>query len=132
MVEDLLDLPTGKIRKISSGGYITAALTVGNDLYVWGGRPGQTKLLEDMEDYPTPVDLEGLDFLDVAVGDGHILALSTDGRLFVVGAGRNGQLGLGENVNDAVGWKEVVLQLREGQKVRKVYAGYKNSFIVVD
>lgn len=99
---------------------------------MWGGRPGQAKLLEDMEDYPTPVDLEGLDFLDVAVGDGHMLALSKNGRLFAVGACGNGQLGLGESVKKAVDWKEVLLPLKEGQKISKVYAGYKNSFIVVE
>jgi alpha-tubulin suppressor-like RCC1 family protein len=131
-VEDLLDLPTGKIRKISSGGYVTAAITVGNDLYVWGGRPGQPKLLEQMEGYPTPVDLEGLDILDVAVGDGHILALSTDNRLFIVGDGGNGQLGLGSNIKELADWKEVSLPLKEGQKMVRVHAGYKNSFVVVE
>ena len=85
-----------------------------------------------MEDYPTPVDLEGLDFLDVGVGDGHILALSTDGRLFVVGAGGNGQLGLGKNTEAVAGWQEVILPLKDGQKISKVYAGYKNSFLVVE
>ena len=91
-------------------------------------------MLDEMEDYPTPVDLEGLDFLDVSVGDAHMLAVSLEERrLFVVGEGGSGQLGLGrEKAGDAREWREVVLPLERGKKISKVYAGYKNSFVVVE
>lgn len=111
---------------------MTAALTEGNDLYVWGGRPGQRKVLEQLEGTPTPVDLQGLDILDVAVGNDHVLALSVDYRLFVVGSGGNGQLGLGPDVKELGDWQEVVLSLREGQRIAWVYAGYKTSFVVIE
>jgi alpha-tubulin suppressor-like RCC1 family protein len=130
-VDDLTDLPTGPIKKLSSGGYVTAVLTEGNDLYVWGGRAGQPKLLEDLSDSPMSVDIEGVDVLDVAIGDNHILALSADHRLFVVGAGGNGQLGLGPDVKELGDWKEVSLPLKAGQKIVGVHAGYKNSFVLV-
>lgn len=129
IVEDLLDLPTGPIKKISSGGYVTAALTEGNDLYVWGGRTGELKLLEDLTGEPTPVDIEG-DIIDVAVGMNHILALTADYKLFVAGDGSNGQLGL--EVKKTKGWKEVVLPLQKNQRITRVYTGYKNSMVIVE
>lgn len=131
MVEDLLDLPTGRIVQLASGGYTTAALTSGNDLYLWGGRPGQPKLLDGMEDFPTPVDLEGVDWADVGVGATHIIALSTDGKVWVAGENSNGQLGLGATIDISREWKEVKLSL-EGKTVSKIYAGYKNSFLLIE
>lgn len=108
---------------------MTAALTSGNDLYIWGGRPGQPKLLEQLSGTPEPVDFDGQDVLDVAVGADHILALTTEHKLYVAGANRNGQLGL--DVEELNEWKEVALQLRGNQRVVSVHAGYKNSFLLV-
>ncbi|KAI0996945.1 hypothetical protein K3495_g11236 [Podosphaera aphanis] len=130
VIEDLESLPTGPIKKISSGGYATAALNQGNDLYVWGGRPGQPNLIKDLTADPNPVDLQGADFLDIAVGNDHMLAITTDQKLFVVGSGSNGQLGIdSKQLSD---WHEVSLNLREGQRLSKVYAGYKTSFILLE
>lgn len=130
LVEDLLDLPTGKIRKIASGGYHTAALTTSNDMYLWGGRPGHPKLVDDLENYPTPIDVDGMDWSDVAIGHDHIMALSTEGEVWMVGDGSNGQLGLGV-VTDAVReWRKVSLNLGSA-KVSSVHAGYKCSFLIV-
>ncbi|KUJ18274.1 RCC1/BLIP-II protein [Mollisia scopiformis] len=129
-VEDLSDVPNGPIRKISSGGYVTAALTNGNDLYVWGGRPGQSKLLEDLTGAPMPLDLEGEDVLDVAVGVNHMLILTTERKLFVVGEGSNGQLGLDEK--EVPTWKQVILPLKDSQRIASVHAGYKNSLVIVE
>ncbi len=130
LVEDLLDLPTGRIRKISSGGYVTAALTEDNDLYVWGGRPRDTKFLEELTGTPLPVDLNGEDVLDVAIGMNHMIALSSKHKLFVVGNGGNGQLGL--DIEELEEWKEISLPLIEGQQVVSVHAGYKNSFVLIE
>jgi alpha-tubulin suppressor-like RCC1 family protein len=128
-VKDLSDLPTGPIRKISSGGYVTAALTSGNDLYLWGGCPGQSKILDQFSGMPEPVDLDGQDVLDVAVGADHILALTTEHRLYVVGANRNGQLGL--DVKELSELGEIALPLG-GKQIVSVHAGYKNSFLLVE
>lgn len=124
-------MPTGKVRKIASGGYYTAALTTGNDLYLWGGRPGQTKILDELEDYPTPVDVDGNDWVDVAVGQDHIVALSTEGDVWVVGEGGNGQLGLAKDITMLREWRKVELDL-DGMKVSRVYAGYKNSLLIIE
>ncbi|KAH9212492.1 regulator of chromosome condensation 1/beta-lactamase-inhibitor protein II [Leptodontidium sp. 2 PMI_412] len=130
IVEDLAELPGGGIRKISSGGYVTAALTDDNDLYVWGGRAGQKAILEGLEGTPLPVDLDGEDVWDVAVGMNHIIALTVGRKLFVVGEGGHGQLGA--DVNELEEWNEVKLPLEEGQRILSVHAGYKNSFVLVE
>jgi alpha-tubulin suppressor-like RCC1 family protein len=108
---------------------VTAALTSGNDLYLWGGRPGQSKILDQLSGTPEPVDLDGQDVLDVAVGADHILALTTEHRLYVVGANMNGQLGL--DLKEMSEWREVALPL-EGKQIVGVHAGYKNSFLLVE
>ncbi|CCU77204.1 RCC1 superfamily ATS1 domain protein [Blumeria hordei DH14] len=118
-------LPTGPIKKVCSGGYVTGALTVGHDLYVWGIHP-----VLDLRGDPSPVDLDGADFEDFAIGNDHVIALTTDGRLFVVGLGSNGQLG--RKVDRLDDWNEVCLTLGEGQRITEVHAGYKSSFIIVE
>jgi hypothetical protein len=52
--------------------------------------------------------------------------------VFVVGAGGNGQLGLGAAIKELEDWKEVNLSLQEGQRVVSVHAAYKNSFLIVE
>ncbi|KAL2071407.1 hypothetical protein VTL71DRAFT_12642 [Oculimacula yallundae] len=129
IVDDLAELPGGEIRKVSSGGYVTAALTEDNDLYVWGGRAGQKAVLDGLGGSPMPTDLDGDDVWDVAVGMNHILAVTMDRRLFVVGDNGNGQLGL--DVQELDSWVEVKLPLKEGNHIVGVHAGYKNSFVLV-
>lgn len=99
------DLPTGPIVKIAAGGYTLAALTEEGDLYCWGSRPGQRPLFEDLSNVPIPVDLGvEADVKDVALGDHHIIVLTTDGRVLVGGSNKNGQLGLGGEAGDADSW----------------------------
>jgi len=59
-----------------------------------------------------------------------MIALTTEGKVFVVGEGRNGQLGL--DVKELEDWREVSLLLNGSQKVVSVGAGYKNSFVLVE
>ncbi|KAG6360094.1 hypothetical protein INS49_011150 [Diaporthe citri] len=84
LVIALQDLPTGAISKIAAGGYMLAALTTGNDLYIWGGHPGRKTVPSDTTDEPTPVDIEGNDIADVAVGETHIIVLTTNGDVLVI------------------------------------------------
>ena len=128
IVEELMNLPD-KIVKISSGGYVSAALTAGNDIYIWG-RQSHPELSEPLTGSPTPLDLDGQDFVDVAVGMNHLIVLTTESRIFIVGEGGNGQLGLGA-VKELRDWKEVILSLKAGQQCLSVHAGYKNSLIIL-
>ncbi|TVY46061.1 E3 ubiquitin-protein ligase [Lachnellula occidentalis] len=131
VIEDLASDPITGIKKISAGGYIAGALTNENDLYVWGGRQGQETPLPDMSGIPDSVDIEGEDILDFGVGDRHIVVLTMSHRLWVIGNNSNGQCGDGSN-NEIGAWKEVILPLDKGQKIVKVYGGYKTSFAIVD
>ena len=127
-------LPTGPIRKIAAGPNLTAAITEGNDLYLWGHHspgPGLVPFFESLPAEPESIDVLGYDILDVACGKNYMMVLTTEHRLFVIGSNANGQLGLGE-VESVEHWKEVQLPLREGARIVSVNTGYKNSFVVVE
>ena len=130
------DLPTGPVTKIAAGGYTLAALTEGGDLYCWGGRPGQKALFDDLSNVPIPIDLGiDADVKDIALGDHHIIVLTTDGKVLARGCNKNGQLGLGDSISSADRWVddwklvETVLDGGHGDIVG-VAAGARTSFIL--
>ncbi len=129
-----------RIRKISTRGWITAALSTDDELYLWGGRAEERKRIgpfrrrregEDVvlvelgrekereregmtedeildrdvnngtlgfeggRDYDDDDDDDDDGIVDVAVGESHILILTTRGRVYAVGEGKWGQLGTG-------------------------------------
>ncbi|KAK6597757.1 hypothetical protein ACHAPC_006909 [Botrytis cinerea] len=144
LLTSLISLPTGKIHKLSSSGPLTAALTTGHDIYIWGrtNTPSIIPELSDSssfsssDDYdPIPLDIHGADILDFSVGENHMLVLTTDGELYVIGENGNGQLGLGEGEKGRCGeWRLVDLGFDEGstKKCVGVRAGYKCSFALVE
>ncbi len=129
-MHQLDDLPTGPGSKIAAGGYTLAALTRGHDLYCWGCHPGRSAILELAAD-PMPVVVEDKDIADVGVGDLHMVVLTTDGQVFVVGDNGNGQLGLGRDVSSVISWTQVHTSLTHGQVIAGVAAGPRSSFILV-
>lgn len=126
-MEDLEDLPTGKIKKIAAGGYTVLALTEGYDLYAWGGHPARLPILKTISGSPSPVDVEENDILDFSVGGAHIVVLSTGGDVYIIGDNTNGQLGLPSE--RAARWEKVPLSAR-GEAIVSVKAGQRSSFIV--
>ncbi|KAI9681347.1 MAG: hypothetical protein M1817_002630 [Caeruleum heppii] len=124
------------IKKIRSGGWLTAAMARSDDLYVWGGRPGDEHRIRSLpggaDDEPVAlVDIdEGVDVVDVAMGEGHVLALGGDGRVWAVGQGVNGQLGNGTRgfVKD---WVGVNVGLPAGRRVEALDAGPWTSFLLI-
>lgn len=130
VVEDLHSLPD-KITKISSRGLLSVALTSAHDIYIWGTGVIMGPLSSLWESKPHPLDLSGQDFLDVAVGNNHVIVLTTEHKIFVIGANRNGQLGL-TDPRDHAEWTEVTLPLSAQQQVTRVYAGYNNSLLLVE
>ncbi|KAK4122943.1 RCC1/BLIP-II [Parathielavia appendiculata] len=131
LVTDLEDLPTGPVTKLAAGGYILAALTAGNDLYCWG-HAGRSPILDDISDTPSPVVIDDKDIMDVAVGESHMLVLTSDSEVYVIGDNNNGQLGL-PGVASTKTWTGIDLGsvLSSGQTVRGVAAGPRNSFLIV-
>ncbi|MCJ1305161.1 hypothetical protein MMC08_007975 [Hypocenomyce scalaris] len=129
------------IRKIASGGWITAAVSRDDDLYIWGGRPGESERIgalptvgkevgkEDNGEEVKLVNIDGgTDIVDVAIGGGHIVVLTGEGKVFAVGSGQNGQLG-GEKRAFAEDWVEA--EPLRGKKVVGVECGYWASFALV-
>lgn len=129
LVTALQDLPTGPIAKIAAGGYMLAALTTGNDLYLWGGHPGRKTVPADVSDEPAPVVIEEQDIADVAIGEAHLIALTTEGKVYVIGHNGNGQLSLPIESTDS--WRQVDLHLNDGKRAVGVAAGPRNSFFII-
>lgn len=140
------------IRKIATGGWISAALSCDDDLYVWGGRPGRAEeegegrievwgkgreererreeeQEEEEEEEVHLVDIEGgVDVVDVAVGEGHVLAVTREGRSWALGEGRWGQLGSGRRTFEK-SWIEVK-GLDGKHRVVGVACGFWSSFVI--
>ncbi|KAL1841682.1 hypothetical protein VTJ49DRAFT_6721 [Mycothermus thermophilus] len=159
LLTDLLDLPTGLITKLaaSPSGYILAALTAGGDLYCWGDAARSGAALHSSlhlsynDGAPVPVVISpaehddnnnndnnndtGIekDVVDVAVGDAHLVALTADGEVYVLGDNSSGQLGLPGRAA-AREWMRVELDgvLESGKKVTSVVAGPRSSLLVVE
>lgn len=129
LVTALENLPTGPISKVAAGGYMLAALTAGNDVYLWGGHPGRKTIPTDVTDEPEPFVVDEQDIADVAVGEAHLIVLTTEGNVFVIGENGNGQLGL--PMDSAESWSPVELDLRDNRRAVGVAAGPRNSFIIV-
>jgi alpha-tubulin suppressor-like RCC1 family protein len=136
LVESLAGI---QIKKVASDGWITAALSEDGAVYIFGtGTPGTQHSLSCLEEL-NPMeaalveigeDEEPLDFLDVAVGDGHVLLLAQDGRVFAAGDNRNGQLGLGQKTSSYIkDWREVTIP--DQHRCIAVLAGPKSSFFQI-
>ena len=127
-----------QVRKIVSGGWICAAISQSNDLYIWGGEPelDTMKRVSCLPDWREGEDVKlvdidgGLDVLDAAVGEGHVVVLTEKGDVWVAGQGYEGQLGLGNNYRGFVqDWTRV-----DGwgnRPVLNVEAGGWNTFVEV-
>ena len=134
------------IRKILTGGWISGALSTSNDLYLWGGRPGEDQriaALPDLvhhrdganEEMVKLVDVDGQerDVLDAGIGAGHVIALTDDGRVWAAGRNQNGQLGVvGRGKKDFnERWVEVELCLEEKAMVERIDCGPWSSFLLI-
>lgn len=129
LVAALQDLPTGPITKIAAGGYMLAALTAGNDLYLWGGHPGKKTVPGDVTDEPAPFVIDEKDIEDVAVGESHLIVLTTEGSVYVIGENGNGQVGMPVSSLDS--WSQLDLNLHGDSRAVGVAAGPRNSFVIV-
>lgn len=72
---------------------------------------------------------EGKDVADMAVGDAHMIILTTGGEVYVIGENRNGQLGL-PGVGSVKTWTRVNVNL-EGAIITGLAAGPRSSFLIV-
>jgi len=122
------------IVKVASGGWLSAALSQDGALYLWGAMtPGSERSIRCLREAGAGEvalveilgeDSKPLDVLDVAVGDNHVVALTSNHRVWVVGANKNGQLGLNTDTEFLEDWTECEA-LRD---VQRVVCGPKTTF----
>ncbi|RSL70067.1 hypothetical protein CEP54_001975 [Fusarium duplospermum] len=135
LVSDLGDIGE-PIKKVAAGGYTLAALTEGGGLYLWGmqspGSQSRYQAFTDLSGIPNYVEVDGeKDVQDIALGESHAIALTTDGYVYVVGDNTNGQLGLGNDSKSPVeSWLKVPFNTPSGWDIIAVEAGPRSSFIV--
>ena len=160
-----LDMPP--VENVALGLRMGAAVTRTGLLYVFSLWPSTAKGLytshiADLDDgtlqhnIPGPflpklasINGDGVRFVDVAAGDDHLVALTSEGKVFTVGGGFQGALGIGEKqfklddvdpksfewshdvIQFAEDWQEVSLpDLSEDKKIVKVAAGYESTILV--
>ncbi|CAM1509469.1 Fc.00g032080.m01.CDS01 [Cosmosporella sp. VM-42] len=135
-VVDLSDLGD-PIQKVSAGGYIMAALTEGGGLYVWGaesaGSHSRHQAFPEISRVPNYIEVDGeQDVKDIALGESHAIALTSEGNVFVIGSNISGQLSLGKPfIWELVKtWTKVNTQIPPGWEVVGVEAGPRSSFIM--
>ncbi|RDA85446.1 hypothetical protein CP532_1016 [Ophiocordyceps camponoti-leonardi (nom. inval.)] len=135
IVTDLSDLGE-PVKHVSASGYTLAALTESGAMYVWGLPPRGLKrrsgVFSTLERIPNYVEIgNDKDVKDMAVGDCHALALTTDGSIYVTGGNENGQLGLGKPARDGLeSWIDIAFQPPSGHRAVAVAAGPRSSFIL--
>lgn len=125
------------IRKIAVGGWIGAAVSEDQDLYIWGGRAGEEKRISALpkasdDETVRLVDINGgVDIVDVGVGSGHVIALTAEGEVWAAGDGECGQLGTGERRFEE-DWVRVRGEWEGEGKVVGLGCGVWCSWVVVD
>lgn len=95
-------------------------------------REAETRFFATLTGDPTPVDVNNWqDIADIAIGERHLLALTTEGQVFAIGDNTNGQLGLPEVKHSTDVWMKVNIDIDERAVIMGVVAGPRNSFVIV-
>jgi len=100
----------GAVEQVSLGGFHSAAISEGGALWTWGwggsffhgagGLGHNSKAALALPARVTRFDDMGLQIQQVACGQQHTLALTTDGLLFATGKGDFGRLGRGDTSDE--------------------------------
>ncbi|KAH6949902.1 regulator of chromosome condensation 1/beta-lactamase-inhibitor protein II [Fusarium avenaceum] len=135
IIEDLSGLGE-PVKKIAAGGYTVAALTDSGGVYVWGMKPpgsqSRRNAFTELNSIPNYIEVDGeKDVQDIAIGDSHAIASTTDGCIYVVGDNTNGQIGFHKGEKDFIeSWHKIDFIPHPGWEVVAVEAGPRSSFIV--
>ncbi|XP_015575281.1 ultraviolet-B receptor UVR8 [Ricinus communis] len=120
-----------KINSIITNGDHSAALSVDGHLYTWGrGFPGTSDVF-------TPRHLvSSLQFIKVALGWNHALALTVESEVFILGGDRHGALGDLEKISPAKHLTDPThaifdrVSILDGMKVVDIAAGSEHSALL--
>ena len=88
---------------VSAGGRHSLALNSKGELFAWGSNTfGQLGLPTGSIVFPSPTQVgTGTNWVAISAGDGHSLALNSQGKLFAWGANYDGRLGDGSTINSS-------------------------------
>jgi alpha-tubulin suppressor-like RCC1 family protein len=92
------------VVQVAAGGGHSMALTASGELYAWGqGDSGQLGH-GGKEHLAVPRVMDGIEgaMVGMACGDAHSLVTTAEGHVLAFGSGRNGRLGLGAEVTEAL------------------------------
>lgn len=126
------------IRKIATCGWIGAALSYDNDLYIWGAQVGTKPRIQALpnsldDERVRLVDVDdGVDITDVGIGENHLIVLTAKGEVWTSGSNRYGQLGIGSTADFESQWVRVDLGELEGRQVTQVGAGFWSSWFLLE
>ena len=130
-------LESYKIQKIATRGFLTAALTGDGELFLWGvTRPGGPQLAFLTGNGPVTLqNIGGLvdeTIVDVAVGDNHVVALTSDRRVFGIGERASREPGVVGQEKDTFinSWEQI--STPEGSKVKGIACGRQCTFLLCD
>jgi regulator of chromosome condensation len=96
------------------------------------GSQSRRSAFAELNSIPNYVEVDGeKDVQDIAIGESHAIALTTDGCIYVVGDNTNGQIGLEKGEKDFIeSWHKIDFIPHPGWEVVAVEAGPRSSFIV--
>ncbi|WP_309396261.1 hypothetical protein [Cerasicoccus maritimus] len=98
IVESPTQVGTNTWLDIAAGSQFSVAVRSDNTLWIWGG--GAISILGlSSSDYLSPVQVPGstaISWAEVEAGSYHVIARTTDGRIYTWGINATGQLGLGD------------------------------------
>jgi len=126
-----------KISYISAGVFHAACVTQDGKVFSWGyGKDGQCGHGDRAVHSPIPREVKSLKSkaTKVACGDGHTSVLCEDGKLYVFGRGRDGQLGRGDQLESVASYRTeprpVEFFQKNGMKVVDVSLGGEHSMVM--
>lgn len=134
---EALSFAREKILMVTGGYCHTMAVTEEGDVYTWGAGGLEGALgHKDMPDSLLPIKINRALFLDsnvvLVAASTHSMAVTVEGNLFAWGAGKYGQLGLGDKYNrktpTLVGGKEYF----DGSSVRMVACSHSKTLVVTE
>jgi alpha-tubulin suppressor-like RCC1 family protein len=130
---------SGKPILLSMGHYHTLMLNSFNQVYAWGrndlGQVGDStltnKLIPTLISFPNLVSSEKI--VSIAAGENFSLGLTNFGKVYAWGSNDSGQLAASSALSRSILPRIVTLNgLAEGEVVEKIYAGYRNAYVITN